>query len=208
MTGQISFKVSGPWRMLVRQDNQDVRVINSNEDWSALLNNGAQTANFSVSMMSTDMPYTAQAGPADETKAFAPDPHEPDKTAEQREVAMDPEEKFREKRMADAMNRRAPGDGSPTDVQIQQGAKAMAQASGVPLWDQPDSDTSNLDGSPPGTDLDEAKAEEERKAKQAEEDSRAAGAKAAEDKEKERAAKEEAASTSSKSSTTTSAKKK
>lgn len=200
MTGQVSFKVSGPWRMLVRQDNQPARVINANEDYSVILNEGAQTANITISMMSTDMPYQLQAGPADETKAFAPDPHEPEKTAEQREMAFDPLEREREMRERDAQNRPVPGDGSPAAIQVQQGAKDIAQASGVPIWEQPEA----------GTDLDEAEAEKLAAEKANEEASRKAAAQEAEAEERKRATAQKARDEeeSAKSKTTSTAKKK
>lgn len=114
MTGQVSLKVSGPWRMLVRQDNQSVRVVNSNEDFAIILNEGAQTTNLQISMLSTDMPYAPPGAAVDETKAFAPDPHEPDKTLKQREMAFDPTLREKEMREHEARNRLPPGVvGSP-----------------------------------------------------------------------------------------------
>lgn len=172
MTGQVNFKVSGPWRMLIRQDNQDARVVNSNEDFSVILNEGAQTANFSVSMMSTDMPYQPPVGiAADETKAFAPDPHEPEKTAEQMNIPLDPTLREKEMREAEARNRRVPGSTAP-------GVGTVVQK---PYLDMTDEEI----------EIERKKREEEENEK-----SRIAGEEEAAKKEAERVAKEDKASTS------------
>lgn len=167
MTGQISVKVTGPWRMLLRRDNQDVRVINANEDYTLILNNGAETANLSVVMQSTEMPVSAPQGLVDETKAFSPDPHEPDKTAEQRDVPLDP---------------------LVVPSRINQGVRNQEPefTGDTGALGQP----ANIDGLPAGTTLTEAQADDERKRLENEERSRDAGAKEQERLEKERAEKE------------------
>lgn len=174
MTGQVNFKVSGPWRMLIRQDNQDARVVNSNEDFSVILNEGAQTANFSVSMMSTDMPYQPPVGigAIDETKAFAPDPHEPEKTAEQMNIPLDPTLREKEMREAEARNRLAPGVS---------GGSVLGSVVQKPYLDMTDEEI----------EIERKKREDEENEK-----SRIAGEEEAAKKEAERVAKEDKASTS------------
>jgi hypothetical protein len=92
MTTQISIKVSGPSRTIVRQDNQSAVVVNSNEEKVIILDGDSGSTMFALYMASTDMPYMAPGAMLDETKALAADPHEPDKSLEDRNRTFDPTE--------------------------------------------------------------------------------------------------------------------
>lgn len=181
MTTQISIKVSGPSRAVVRRDNQSAFVVNSNEEQVIILDGDVGSAMLAIYTASTDMPYVTPGAMLDETKAFAPDPHEPDKTLEDRNRTFDP--------LEPAGRIDQPPDGRRADQARQiegAGGTIPGEFGGMTA----------ADAQKNWLDLTDEEIEiEQKKKEQAEADaSKAAGEEEARKKEEQRVAKEEAAS--------------
>lgn len=115
MVTQVNIKTTGPWRSIVRQDNQDARVVNADEEFSIILNESPATTVISITEFSTVNPIVQPVGEV-QKEPYAPDPHEPDKSAEDRNIAHDPLERQRELMERNQQNRPFPG--SPVEDKL------------------------------------------------------------------------------------------